>query len=312
MSKRTHIVACLAGNGVGPELMAEASRALAEVSALHGFRIEEMHVPFGGEGLSGYGHRLPAATRAASRGADAVLVASAKEPALPGVRAGLELCATVARVRSASADLAVVSPLGELHKEWAVELAFALARTRRGRVTALGADHRWRELVERVGERHPAMEVVHTSPAAALPGLSAGGAGFDVIVTEEVFAEAVLQIATLAPEGRRAVAVGQIAERGPGLFGPVHGPAFEIAGQGVANPTGVLLAAALMLDEGLGERAAARTLADGVAEAFRGGARTPDMHGTGAADTRSFMDAVLVQLPRTRTGDTEFGLGVVA
>src|SRR5204863_2334651 len=41
--RATYTVACLAGDGVGPELMAEACRTLAEVSRLHGFRVEDVH-----------------------------------------------------------------------------------------------------------------------------------------------------------------------------------------------------------------------------------------------------------------------------
>ena len=48
---RRYVVACLAGNGIGPEVMAEASRALAQVSRLHGFLVEEVHPPFAGEAL---------------------------------------------------------------------------------------------------------------------------------------------------------------------------------------------------------------------------------------------------------------------
>ena len=40
MLPATHVVACLAGNGIGPEVVAEASRALAAVARLHGFRSE--------------------------------------------------------------------------------------------------------------------------------------------------------------------------------------------------------------------------------------------------------------------------------
>ena len=37
MTRRTHVVTYLAGDGIGPEVTAEASRALALVSSLHGF-----------------------------------------------------------------------------------------------------------------------------------------------------------------------------------------------------------------------------------------------------------------------------------
>ena len=64
-----------------------------------------------------------------------------------------------------------------------------------------------------------------------------------------------------AARRRRASRPGAgVGPRGPGVFGPTHGAAIEIAGQGVADPRSMLLAAALMLGEGLGERAAAETL----------------------------------------------------
>ena len=75
-SRRTFVVACLAGQGIGPEVTAAASRALAQVSRQHGFRVEELHVPFGGDAVRRFGHPLPSFTRAACAEADAVLVAS--------------------------------------------------------------------------------------------------------------------------------------------------------------------------------------------------------------------------------------------
>jgi isocitrate/isopropylmalate dehydrogenase len=37
MRKKRYTVACLSGDGIGPEVTAEASRALAVVSGMHGF-----------------------------------------------------------------------------------------------------------------------------------------------------------------------------------------------------------------------------------------------------------------------------------
>jgi isocitrate/isopropylmalate dehydrogenase len=69
----------------------------------------------------------------------------------------------------------------------------------------------------------------------------------------------------------------------------------------------MLLAAALMLSEGLGERAAGCTLERAVSSALASGVRTADLtvaRGP-AATTRDFMDAVLELMPTTRT-DVEF------
>ena len=40
--RRTYVVACLAGHGIGPEITAAASRALAGLGREHGFAIEEL------------------------------------------------------------------------------------------------------------------------------------------------------------------------------------------------------------------------------------------------------------------------------
>jgi isocitrate/isopropylmalate dehydrogenase len=71
----------------------------------------------------------------------------------------------------------------------------------------------------------------------------------------------------------------------------------------------MLLAAALMLSEGLGERTAGRTLERAVSHAFASGVRTADVAGHGpAATTRDFMDAVLDLMPGARP-DVEFLVG---
>ena len=109
---RTATVACLTGAGTAPELMAEAVLALDAVARLHGLHIEETHVPFGGVAVARAGQSVPASTRAAILGADAVLVAGAEEPALAEVMTELDLRAQVTRVRFGhDDDVAFVSPL---------------------------------------------------------------------------------------------------------------------------------------------------------------------------------------------------------
>src|SRR5207244_3270912 len=78
-------VACLAGDGVGPELMAAATRALERVSKLHQLELDDRHLPFAGEAVTRSGHPLPAATRAGYRDLDAILAASPHGPALGDV-----------------------------------------------------------------------------------------------------------------------------------------------------------------------------------------------------------------------------------
>jgi 3-isopropylmalate dehydrogenase len=309
MRKKSYTVACLSGDGIGPEVMAEASRALADVSRMHGFAIDEQHVAFGGDAVRRFGHALPASTRAACRRADAVLVATTTEPALEGVKAELDLTWRMTRVRLNGTRLTVVSPLADDSEELAVERAFALACNRQARVTSVGASRAWRAVVDRAAEASPGVIVEHVSFESVVRTLFRRPAAFDVIVSEQAFAEALSHTAAYAHGSTRMVASGRLSAHGAGIFGPTHGSALEIAGQGVANPSGMLLAAALML-EGLGERSAARTLENAVAETL-GNVHTPDLVAAGVgATTREFMNVLLAALPGSRT-DTEFA-GVAA
>jgi 3-isopropylmalate dehydrogenase len=307
MRARRYKIACLAGDGIGPELMAEASRAVEAVSRLHGFVVDEAHVPFGGDAVRSFGHPLPPATRAACREADAVLIAATREPALEGVKAELDLTWRVTRVRLApEGDVALVSPVVEDAEQVAIERAFRLARERRAKVTSVGTSQEWFAAVQAATERHAGVIVEHVPVELVLPVLAADPGRFDVIVTQEVFAEALSNMAAFAHEDVRMVASGRMSASGMGIFGPTHGSAPEIAGQGVANPMAMLLAASVMLGEGLGERAAAETLECGVSRAIGDGVRTPDIVETGAAaTTRQFMDVLLAGLPSARR-DTEF------
>jgi isocitrate/isopropylmalate dehydrogenase len=74
VSSRSYTIACLAGAGVGPELMGQASRVMRTVAELHDLETTERHVPLGGEVLARVGPRLPNATRSGHRSADAVLL----------------------------------------------------------------------------------------------------------------------------------------------------------------------------------------------------------------------------------------------
>jgi 3-isopropylmalate dehydrogenase len=310
--KRRYTVACLAGDGIGPEVMAEASRSIAAVSRLHGFRVDEEHVPFGGEALSRCGHLLPVATRKAYLDADAVLVASAREPALEGVESELDLRAEVTRVRFAPrGELTLLSPLDAEASAWTVDRAFEVARSSRGRVAAVGSGAGWRALVDDVSRAHDGVAVEHVPPAEALRALAFDARQFDVVVSDVVYCDAVADMAASGDGAPRVLARGRLSDGGPSVFAPEHGAEHEIAGQGVANPSSMLLAAALMLGEGLGERRAAETLAGAVVEACAD-LRTPDMVRAGVgATTREFADVVLSELPWSVT-NAEFYREAVA
>ena len=290
---RTRTVACLAGAGVAPELMAEATLAMAAVGRLHGLTIDDLHPSFGASAVARGGQAFPAATRAVVLGSDAVLVAGAEDPALAEVLAELDARARVTRVRfGRTHDVAFVAPLESRAEEWSLEAAFRLAETRSLRLAAVG-DGGWHDLADAVAREHEHVRVEHFSPRVAIP-LAAFDAGrFDVVVMAEPWAEPIIEIAA-APASARVAAHGLLAAHGPSLFMPSPEGGFALAGHGVVNPSSMLLAAAMTLEHGLDEQGAASTLAGAVSAALVDGPRTPDLLARGlGATTREFTSRVV-------------------
>src|SRR3954468_24070928 len=78
-------IAVLAGDGIGPEIVAQALKVLRALAA-DGLRIELEEAPFGGAGYDAEGDPLPARTLSLAKEADAVLcgaVGGPKYDALP-------------------------------------------------------------------------------------------------------------------------------------------------------------------------------------------------------------------------------------
>ncbi|MGX7205167.1 3-isopropylmalate dehydrogenase [Enterococcus pingfangensis] len=114
-------IVVLAGDGIGPEIMASGLQVLAAVekSCTHDFELEEF--PFGGAGLDETGASLPEKTLKACQSADAILlgaiggpkwekIADAPEKGLLALRKALNLFANIRPV-SVSSALMHLSPL---------------------------------------------------------------------------------------------------------------------------------------------------------------------------------------------------------
>jgi 3-isopropylmalate dehydrogenase len=305
--RRTYVVACLAGHGIGPEITAAASRALARLAREHGFDVEELHPPFDTEAFTRSGHLLPAATRRATSSADAVLVTGDAAPAFEGLRADLDLAVRVTRVLDDTGEVTAFSPLHDDASDWTLERAFATARKRAGRLTSVGVSDDWTARVDRHAERHPGVDVEHVSLPEALRRLTGGSVG--VLAAERVLGDAVAEAPRLGGR-RRLVASAQLSPTGPSLFAPAAGTASDLAGHGVVDPSPMLLATALLLSEGLGRTAAGEALEESLTAALRAPRRPAEVGGPGVgATTREFVDAVLALL-RSARRDTEFALGV--
>ncbi|MGD7653742.1 MAG: 3-isopropylmalate dehydrogenase [Verrucomicrobiales bacterium] len=77
---RSHSISVLAGDGIGPEVMAEALRVLDVVESKFGFTTARSEQLVGGAAIDATGHPLPPATVTASEQADAILFGSVGGP----------------------------------------------------------------------------------------------------------------------------------------------------------------------------------------------------------------------------------------
>ena len=183
-------------------------------------------------------------------------------------------------------------------------IAFRWAEKRQGRVTSvdkanvLEVSQLWRQVVTQLHQDEFAhIELNHLYVDNAAMQLVLNPKQFDVILTGNLFGDILSDLAATLP-GSLGLLPSASLGGDIGLFEPVHGSAPDIVGHGIANPSGTILSAAMMLDA-LDLHDAAQAIRDGVLEALASGVCTRDLGGT--ASSAAFTDAVIqeVQAPVT-------------
>jgi isocitrate dehydrogenase (NAD+) len=113
---------------------------------------------------------------------------------------------------------------------------------------------------------------------------------FDILLLPNLYGDIVSDLAAGLVGGLGIVPGANMGES-HAVFEAVHGSAPDIAGQGKANPTALMLSAVMLLIH-LGEAEAARKLQNAVEAVYREGKHlTGDVGGTGS--TQEFTDAVV-------------------
>ena len=116
---------------------------------------------------------------------------------------------------------------------------------------------------------------------------------FDVIVTTNLFGD-ILSDLTSGLVGGLGLTPGANIGETAAIFEAVHGTAPDIAGQGVANPTAVMLAGCQLLDH-IGEEVRATRIRQAIEATLREG-RTVTRDVGGTATTAQYTDAVIAKL----------------
>ena len=322
-------VVLLPGDGIGPEVSAEARLALELL--VPELELEERLL--GAAAIRATGEPLPAATLDACLASAAVLKGPVGDPefdaadvrpeqGMLALRGALD---TYANLRPASADgvdvLIVRELVGGLYfgasgvredgtvydtceyhprqVERVVRRAFRFAKTRRGLLTSvdkanvLETSRMWRRVVDEVALEHPEVKVEHVLVDNAAMQVATNPGQFDVIVTENMFGDILSDLAAAVTGGIGLAPSASLSDGGPGIFEPVHGSAPDIAGRGLANPTAMLRATALLLRHGLARPEEADALTHAIDVAL---ASTPTADLGGTATTADFGKKIREQL----------------
>lgn len=185
----------------------------------------------------------------------------------------------------------------EVASERIVRFAFETARRYdRKKVTVVHkanilklSDGLFLDVARRVAQNYPEIEMEEYIVDATAMRLVLRPESFDVLVMENLFGDIVSDL-TSGLVGGLGVAPSANFGDGCAIFEAVHGSAPDIAGQGIANPTALILCSALMLRH-LGEADAAERVEKAVYGVIAEGKSTTGDIG-GSATTREFTDAV--------------------
>jgi 3-isopropylmalate dehydrogenase len=181
-----------------------------------------------------------------------------------------------------------------------VELAFQQAGNRRRKVTSvdkanvLETSRLWRQVAGAVAAEHKNIVLEHMLVDTAAMRLIASPASFDVLVTENMFGDILTDEASVLAGSMGLLPSASLGADGPGLYEPIHGSAPDIAGQGIANPIGTILSAALLLRHSLALEREATAVDAAVDAVLTAGGRTADLGGQ--LGSRQMTDAIIAQL----------------
>jgi isocitrate/isopropylmalate dehydrogenase len=193
----------------------------------------------------------------------------------------------------------VTRPGAERVARFACELARRRkARGHAGKVTCVTksnvlpqTDGLFQQTVAETVSRYPDLAFEHFHVDDAARRLVRFPKTLDVVLCMNQYGDILSDVAGEVAGGLGVAPSANFGDDGWAYFESVHGSAPDIAGKGIANPTGTLLSAVLMLEH-LGLSTEAARLEAAVARVYRDGkSLTPDQRGT--ATTKQLAAAVL-------------------
>ena len=206
------------------------------------------------------------------------------------------------RSEDSASDLCVYS---RSEVERIVRVAAKLAGARRSKLCSvdkanvLETSRLWRAVTdELIAKEYPDLELETLLVDAAAMHLLSRPASFDVIVTENMFGDILTDEASMLVGSMGMLPSASLGDERRGLYEPIHGSAPDIAGQGIANPCGMIASCAMLLRHSLDLEEEANALEAAIAAAIDAGARTADLVSGGEKplSTESMTDVILKNL----------------
>lgn len=187
-----------------------------------------------------------------------------------------------------------------------IRYAFEYARRNgRKKVTCMSKDNimkmcdgMFHRIFDEIAAEYPDIQKEHYIIDIGAARIAARPQDFDVIVTENLYGDI---ISDIAAEITGSVGVGGSSNIGPecSMFEAVHGSAPDIAGKGIANPSGLLLGAVMMLTH-IGQNDIASKVHNAWLKTIEDGIHTGDVYREGTSTKRvgtaEFTDAVIARL----------------
>ncbi|MCD8504643.1 MAG: NADP-dependent isocitrate dehydrogenase [Burkholderiaceae bacterium] len=159
-------------------------------------------------------------------------------------------------------------------------------------------DGLFHKVFDEMAHEYPAISTDHMIIDIGAARLATRPNRFDVIVTPNLYGDI---ISDIAAELTGSVGLAPSANIGDqcAMFEAIHGSAPDIAGQGIANPSGLLLAAVLMLVH-IGQPAVAESIHNAWLCAIEQGVHSAELHQQtshlAAVGTQAFAQAVIDRL----------------
>ncbi|MCA1374158.1 MULTISPECIES: isocitrate/isopropylmalate dehydrogenase family protein [unclassified Bradyrhizobium] len=351
-------IAVLAGDGIGPEVMAPALEVLRKVGEKSGLGFRFTEAPAGANHYLATGKSMPDSTIKLCEEADAILLGACGLPSvrypdnteiapqielrfifdlyagvrparlIPGVpspivgadQRGIDLVviresteglfASMGKGVVTHEDARETMVITRKTSERLFEFSFRLAERRkaRGKPGALTCVDKanvfkafafFRGIFDEIEKNHPDVKTDRLYVDACSAMLVKRPWDFDVMVMENMFGDIVSDITASLIGGLGMAPSADIGDK-YAVFQPCHGTAPDIMGQGKANPTGMILSAAMMLDwladkHGIESAAeAGETIERAVDQVYAGGIKPMEFGGgNGTADiTKAVLGAL--------------------